>query len=76
MKDVKEAITFLKVSIFFQEQEFMLNEKHFDSTRQSHREIGMEIREALRDKSRLLNNLTKQHPELATYISKCSHFNI
>jgi hypothetical protein len=62
--------------MFFQDQEFLLNQRQFDSTRQSNREIGMEIREALRDKSRLVTKLTQKQPSLSVYISKCSHFRI
>jgi len=35
-----------------------LNNRKFDSSKQSRREIGMEIREALRDKNRLVQKLT------------------
>ena len=76
MKELKVPLNYLKVSMFFQDQEFVLNNRQFDSKRQSNREIGMEIREALRDKSRLVSKLTRQNPELAVYIQKCSHFRI
>ena len=36
----------------------------------------MEIREALRDKGRLVQKLTNQQPSLAKFIQKCSHFKI
>lgn len=36
----------------------------------------MEIREALRDKNRLVQKLAKQQPNLAIFIKKCSHFRI
>ena len=36
----------------------------------------MEIREALRDKNRLVQKLTEQQPNLAVFIQKCSHFRI
>jgi hypothetical protein len=36
----------------------------------------MEIREALRDRARLVNKLTEQQPGLALFIQKCSHFKI
>lgn len=62
--------------MFFQDQEFVLNNREFDSNRQSNREIGMEIREALRDKNRLVDKLTRQQPNLSIYIKKCSHFRI
>lgn len=45
--------------MFFQDQEFVLNNREFDSSKQSKREIGMEIREALRDRARLVNKLTE-----------------
>lgn len=36
----------------------------------------MEIREALRDRNRLVTKLTQQQPNLAIFIQKCSHFRI
>ena len=54
LKEIDVPIQFLKVTMFFQDQEFVLNHRKFDSNRQSNREIGMEIREALRDKNRLV----------------------
>lgn len=62
--------------MFFQDQEFVLNSREFNSTKQSNREIGMEIREALRDRNRLISRLSAQQPELQVYIQKCSHFRI
>lgn len=60
LRDYREPITSLRISMFFQDQEFVLNNRKFDSKKQSRREIGMEIREALRDKNRLVSKLSKQ----------------
>lgn len=76
LKEFSERLQFLRVSMFFQDQEFILSNREFDSRKQSSREVGMEIREALRDKNRLIAKLTQQQPELAVYIQKCSHFRI
>jgi hypothetical protein len=76
LRDYKEPIQTLRISMFFQDQEFVLNNRKFDSKKQSRREIGMEIREALRDKNRLVSKLTKQQPSLSVFIQKCSHFRI
>ena len=54
LRDLVEPVQFLTISMFFQDQEFILNNRKFDSSKQSQREIGMEIREALRDKGRLV----------------------
>jgi hypothetical protein len=59
LQDYKEPIHLLRISMFFQDQEFILNNRKFDSKKQSRREIGMEIREALRDKNRLVSKLTR-----------------
>jgi len=54
--------------MFFQDQEFVLNHKVFKSSKKSQREIGMQIREALRDKRRLIQKLVKQKPDLSIVI--------
>lgn len=76
LKEIRDPITLLRVTMFFQDQEFVLNHRKFDNKNQSNREIGMEIREALRDKNRLVTKLTQQQPALAEFIQKCSHFRI
>ena len=76
LNELEEPVRYLQISMFFQDQEFILNNREFDSNKQSKREIGMEIREALRDRTRLVSKLTEQQPNLALFIQKCSHFKI
>ena len=71
-----EPVKLLRVTMFFQDQEFILNHKVFKSNKKSQREIGMQIREALRDKKRLITKLIKQKPDLSVVIQHCSHFRI
>ena len=71
-----EPVKLLRVTMFFQDQEFILNHKVFKSNKKSQREIGMQIREALRDKKRLITKLIKQKPEFSVVIQHCSHFRI
>ena len=68
IREFPDRFDYLKVSMFFQDQEFVLNQREFNSSKQSNREIGMEIRESLRDKNRLIGKLSAQQPELQVYI--------